>query len=184
MSSIRFQLSIALALTAGCALQPHLTQTTTDDGVKEGVVTLRDYSSARRDEALKLIASECPAGYDLIEEGPVRVTRPFFRTTIQATEYRIAFRERNYHSLPPLPTRQEAGLPDRPNGDFLGCVERELKKVDGDAKGGLTDGGLTESEINARLPDPSLLLHVPGLTPAWPTDLNPLAELRDPLAFR
>jgi hypothetical protein len=146
MPSVRLLLSAALAMAAGCALQPQLTQITTEEGVKEGIVTLREYSSARRDEALKLIASECPAGYDVIEEGPVRVTRPFIRTTIQVTEYRITYRERNFHSPPPLPAGLEARAPGRPEGEFRESVERDLMGQEGDVR---TFKSLSEREILA-----------------------------------
>jgi hypothetical protein len=106
MYATRLLLPTAMLLVAvtGCGSSARLTRTSSVDGLDEGFVTIPTYSSANRDEALKLIASHYPAGYAIIEEGEVVVQKPFMRTKIPAKQYRIKFRE-SEHDLPsPTPT--------------------------------------------------------------------------------
>jgi hypothetical protein len=125
MSSCRPLLAAGLLLvaTSGCGSGIYISRSTCDDGLYEGIASIPCYSSAKRDEALKLIAQVCPNGYYIIEEGTTTVTSTSTNTIKGYTfnrygshrEYQIKFRERN----PPSPTPDPANEVSKSSGVAL-----------------------------------------------------------------
>jgi hypothetical protein len=94
---------LLLASAIGCAGNIKISHTFTEDGFDERTAIIQHYSSASRDEALKLIAQECPNGFDITAEGPNVVAGTtlahqrgfaYYRPS-HHEDYRIYFRERN-----------------------------------------------------------------------------------------